>query len=214
MKNSEWGAVAYLTHSRWGRNAHEIDINNSGTYITGNGGGSPYAALAYGVTNAYNTVKGMQASSTGNIYGIYDLSGGAWELVAAYITNGNSNLNWGESFAYQIADPEGYKTRSTKYATVYPYNSSNDANNGNYTAYKNAGYGYGDAILETSVSGSGTKSWFYDYSWFPRTTYPFFFYGGNSCDNSATGIFSFNYPHEESGDIKSFRMVLCRSVAV
>ena len=27
MKNSEWGAVAYLTHSQYGRNGHEIDIN-------------------------------------------------------------------------------------------------------------------------------------------------------------------------------------------
>ena len=37
MKNSEWGAVAYLTHSQYGRNGFEIHINNSSTYVTGNG---------------------------------------------------------------------------------------------------------------------------------------------------------------------------------
>ena len=34
LKNSEWGAVAYLTHSQYGRNAHEVTINNSSQYIT------------------------------------------------------------------------------------------------------------------------------------------------------------------------------------
>ena len=29
MKNSEWGAVAYLTHSKYGRNGEEITINNA-----------------------------------------------------------------------------------------------------------------------------------------------------------------------------------------
>ena len=36
MKNSEWGAVAYLAHSQYGRNGHEITINNSSNFITGN----------------------------------------------------------------------------------------------------------------------------------------------------------------------------------
>src|SRR5699024_5953484 len=39
LKNSEWGAVAYLTHSKYGRNRTEIAINNSSDYITGTSGG-------------------------------------------------------------------------------------------------------------------------------------------------------------------------------
>ena len=35
-------------------------------------------------TNYYNTEKGVKASTTGNVYGIYDMSGGSWERVAAY----------------------------------------------------------------------------------------------------------------------------------
>ena len=59
MKNSEWGACAYLTQSKYGRNGHEIDINNSSTYITGNGGGSPTASAGTG--NAYNTKSRSQS---------------------------------------------------------------------------------------------------------------------------------------------------------
>ena len=214
MKNSEWGAVAYLTHSQYGRNGHEIDINNSSSFITGNGGGSTNASEASGVTNAYNTTKGAGASTTGNIYGIYDLSGGAWERVAAYITNGNSSLNNGQSFAYQTADPEGYQTRSTKYATVYPYDSSNDTYTNNYATYKNAGYGYGDAILETSARGSGTTSWFGDYSFFPHTGTLFFLRGGGYGYGSSAGAFCFNVHNGNADGFDSFRVVLARCLAL
>ena len=63
MKNSEWGACAYLTQSKYGRNGHEIDINNSSTYITGNGGGavSGIASAESGITNAYNTKSRSQS---------------------------------------------------------------------------------------------------------------------------------------------------------
>ena len=186
MKNSEWGAVAYLTHSQYGRNGHEIDINNSSSFITGNGGGN--------------------ASTTGNIYGIYDLSGGAWEYVAGYISNGNSNLSTGSSFAYQ--------TRSTKYATIYPYDSSNDTDTNNYATYKNAGYGYGDAILETSARGSGTTSWFGDYSYFPGTSSPFFVRGGGYDSGSSAGAFSFDGHYGHAYGLYSFRVVLARCLAL
>ena len=83
-KNNEWGAVAYLTQSIYGRCADstscsEIGINNNSSYKTGYGApaGSPY-----NVTNGtYNTTLGKDASTTKNIYGIYDMSGGAWDYV-------------------------------------------------------------------------------------------------------------------------------------
>ena len=194
MKNSEWGAVAYLTHSQYGRNGKEIAINSSSSYITGTGG-----------TNA---------STTGNIYGIYDLSGGAWEYVVAYITNGNSNLSNGSSFAYTTKYLEGYKTKSRKYATVYPYNSVSDSEGNNYTAYKNAGYGYGDSILETSVDGRGSTSWFRDYSCFPSTSGPFGLRGGHYNNGSSAGAFSFYRDNGLARSNLSFRVVLARCLAL
>ena len=83
-KNNEWGAVAYLTQSIYGRctsstSCAEIGINNNSSYITGYG--AP-AGSATSVTNGtYNTTLGKDASTTGNIYGIYDMSGGAIDYV-------------------------------------------------------------------------------------------------------------------------------------
>ena len=87
LKNSEWGAVAYLTESKYGRNGHEITINNNGTtYYTGGAG------------NAYTTNENVLQSTTGNVYGVYDLSGNAWEYVAGYYNEGTT-LNYGSTFA-------------------------------------------------------------------------------------------------------------------
>ena len=84
-KNNEWGAVAYLTQSIHGRctsstTCTEVGINNNVDYITGIGAvaGSSYTGA---ITNSYNTALGKEASTTGTIYGIYDMSGGADEYV-------------------------------------------------------------------------------------------------------------------------------------
>ncbi len=101
MKNSEWGAVAYLCYSAFG-SVPEVNGNaKTGTnrydFHTGAG---PKATDDEGRyenwsadTNGYNTALGQLASTTGNVYGIYDMSGGAWERVAAYYDNGHKYLN-------------------------------------------------------------------------------------------------------------------------
>ncbi len=108
MKNTEWGAVAYLQHSNYGSHT-SVRINNNANYITG------YAAIheptiGYTATNelcsdtpescneyggvttpgddgTYNTnyfnKASVIASTTGNYSGAYDMSGGAWEYVMA-----------------------------------------------------------------------------------------------------------------------------------
>ncbi len=89
-KNNEWGAVAYLTQSIYGRctsstTCTEIGINNNSDLITGYGApaGSNYNAS----NGAYNTTLGKDASTTGTIYGIYDMSGGAYEHVMGVYSN-------------------------------------------------------------------------------------------------------------------------------
>ena len=83
-KNNEWGAVAYLTHSIYGRCTNsttctEVGINNNGSYKTGYG--APAGSNTSVTNGAYYTSLGKDASTTGNIYGIYDMSGGAGEFV-------------------------------------------------------------------------------------------------------------------------------------
>ena len=103
IKNSEWGAVAYLCYSDYGSIPK---TNGSGSYNSGVGyynmytGAGPASTTSEGryenfteETHGYNTENGVLSSTTGNVYGVYDMAGGAWERVAAYLDNGNSNLN-------------------------------------------------------------------------------------------------------------------------
>ena len=144
--------------------------------------------------NAYNTTIGVKGSSTANVTGIYDLNGCVWERTAAYISNGNTSLSsYGQSYANTTANTNGYQTFSTKWATVYPYNSS-DSNTNNYNSYsgkKSTTYGFGDAVLETSTTGSESTSWNGDCSNFPNTSNPFFVRGGSCGNSSNAGTFTF-----------------------
>ena len=88
-KNNEWGAVAYLTQSIYGRCTNsttctEVGINNS-NYKTGYG--APAGSSSSITNGAYNTTLGKDASTTGTIYGIYDMSGGAVEYVMGVYNN-------------------------------------------------------------------------------------------------------------------------------
>ncbi len=99
---------------------------------------------------AWNQKGGIFASSTGNMTGIYDLSGGGWERTASYVANGDDNLlKCGTSIAY---DENILKAISTKYTMVYPHDSIEDnstktdlnvANSANYAKNTNM---YVDAI--------------------------------------------------------------------
>ncbi len=161
MKNSEWGAVVYLTESKFGRNGTEVATNNSSSYITGSSEGNSSESSS-DITYQYYTEKGVLASSTGNVYGIYDLSGGATERVTGYYKDGESSiLDYGSLFTKnKISDI---------YSTAYDGTSSN-------TDYK-----YGDATYE--VAG-----WHNDRSMFVGYWDPFFSRGGIA-QNGGEGIF-------------------------
>ena len=112
MKNSEWGAVAYLTESKYGRNGTAVASNSTGYYTAGENGATP-------VTN-------KSQSTTGNEYGIFDTVGGAYEYVAGYIAD--SSQSYGNSFASNNPNDDNAKndkTESTQYATVYQKTTSN-----------------------------------------------------------------------------------------
>jgi len=220
MKNSEWGAVAYLTQSSCGRNETEVNLNNYyttesspwRTAITGMCTNGTSGSKSTTLGNAYNTTVGVKGSSTANVTGIYDLNGCVWERTAAYISNGNASLSsYGKSYANTTANANGYQTLSTKWATVYPYNSSSDSYTNNYSVYsgkKSTTYGFGDAVLETSTTDSGSPSWNGDCSDFPGPSSPFFGRGGCYGDTSLTGLFAFDDtiggPYYDAG----FRSVL------
>ena len=131
---------------------------------------------------AWNQKGGVTASTTGNMTGIYDISGGEWERTASYIPNNHKNLlEYGKSIAY---NGDILKTESTKYTMVYPFDSAldntgiadttenlNKASNANYLTNQKI---YGDAIRETSTEGTGSTTWNKDYSCFPRLILSFY----------------------------------------
>ena len=190
MKNSEWGAVAYLTESKYGRNGIAVTSNLAGFYTAGGSGATP-------VTNKLQ-------STTGNEYGIFDTVGGAYEYVAGYIAD--SSQSYGNSFA-TTDNTTNNKTESTQYATVYQMSTSNSLTD-NYN--KNTNKIFGDATIETSTEGSGTTSWNSAASYFVGIyygDYPFFIRGGSYSD-SYTGSFYFTYFNGSSVSTFGFRVCL------
>ncbi|MFR2534040.1 MAG: hypothetical protein ACLS95_02245 [Clostridia bacterium] len=254
MKNSEWGAVAYLSQSKYGLNGTDITVNN----ISLNSGGAARTQAAgksgvdsvYAVTGCttastsageksttianinkttantavdgvytWDQVNGTKASSSGTIYGIYDLSGGTWERTAAYVANSRGELkSYGSSIAY---DGNTLKTISTKYTTTYPFDSttdntsiaSNDTNLNTASAnnYKKNTLIYGDGIRETSTTGVENSSWYGDYSYYPGLYYPFSIRGGLLWYGSSAGLFCFSRDGGGSNYIYGFRTVLAVS---
>ena len=240
MKNSEWGAVAYLAQSKYGNNNNEPYINN----ITLNSGSakrtetvgrtgvdSIYAVtgVTTGTTNAepsvqtlgnltttgntanngvytWDQIEGQKSSSTLNMYGVFDLSGGVWERTAGYVANGYDHL---KDYGSNLTD-SGKKTTSTKYVTVYPYDkteTSTDIDTKSRANYKVNKYIFGDAIRETSTSGTGS-SWKGDYSYFPALYGPFSVRGGDLWNGSSAGLFCFDRINGVSNYLHGFRPVL------
>ena len=204
MKNTEWGALAYLSHSKYGL-GKEININNNLSYKTG------YSALpstnqqTYPGTSgdgdtynsAYNTEIGYTASTTENISGVYDISGGAWEYMASYVEN-NSGLSGFSTTTLANYDRKYFDT----------YSSSSVSN----------GYQYrilGDAVGEMgpfyfyNVNGASMgHNWYSDFSYFIDSTYPWSVRGGHYTYGEMAGIFNFGGDTGGNSDAVSYRIVL------
>jgi hypothetical protein len=94
LTNMQWGAAAYLTESVYGTCTGtkgsavctaQPQINSVGSLVLGvhQTGCGPQSAgsTSSGTTcNYYNTTLGKLASTTQNIYGVYDMNGGAYGI--------------------------------------------------------------------------------------------------------------------------------------
>ncbi len=208
IKNSEWGSVSYLSKSEYGLDSVDIAINNKNFNDHTN---NVYAGTGYNNQrkewNDTSIEKGYSASTTGNIYGIYDMSGGTWERSAAYV---NNSIGAGNRNTYGASVVTG-GAKSTKYATVYPSNETNDTNTDDKRSQANYNINdkiYGDAVRETSTKGVGKSSWYSDWSYFPEGGNPFFIRGGYYWDSVGAGLFYFNHRNGSSDYTIGFRPVL------
>jgi type IV pilus assembly protein PilA len=193
-KNVEWGATAYLTQSSYGKNA-EVWRNNSTIYITGCAGAGIDGPSYSGCENTYQTLNGQQASTTGNVYGIYDMSGGSWEFVSAHIDNNNPTLmTWGSDII----------NANSKYSDIYPVTVDNDLDN-----YENTINRKGDAVYETSSSLAGEVSWYGDMAWPNSAENAWFLRSGFWNDSPGdAGLFHFAMNDGDGYSYFGFRPVL------
>ena len=193
MKNTEWGAVAYLKQSRYGLGVEAI-ANNSykasakPNYMAGCG---PKSLTDYNnsttTCNAYNTDIGVKASTTGNITGVYDMAGGSDEYVMGILKTSNGT---GLSYA-----DTGFTTSTLAFGSKYV-----DA------------YTYGTDVNDFSrrILGDATgevKGWYGGRFGFPFNTYTVFRRGGMA-GAYYSGIFYFYRDNGYSSDYYSFHSAL------
>jgi prepilin-type N-terminal cleavage/methylation domain-containing protein len=217
MKNDEWGAATYLSHSTYGINS-EIYMNNSSDLYTGRSGGNvggsqikPDGTNEYINTGFYtydgkcatttaivpgidanctavgntldNSALAYKASTTGNIYGVFDMAGGLSEYVMG-------NYNNYSGFTY--ASNSGFNglnvydgstvTGGIDFPTEQYYNKYTTTVE---TTACNGGICYGHALSETS-------GWYGDHAKMVSANWPWLFRGGDYSYAAVGGAFVFN----------------------
>ena len=236
MKNTEWGAVAYLQHSAYG-STKSVRINNNSSYLTG------YAANAeptcgYTGTNeecnqycndgTCNTAypNSTLASTTENISGIYDMSGGANEYMMSVLASQSGNPVSGRNNMYNSGFngpfgcptcdndssgltelTEGYDFPDSKYYDIYSYATSNqqyqrrilgDAT-GEMGPFNNTTY------LEQSRQ---SISWYSDQAYLVSFSWPWVIRSATHYFGLHSGIYAFDAIYGFQYAWISFRIVL------
>jgi len=207
MKNIEWGVVTYFTNSDYGRCSNnscvEVGMNSyisGSTFKTGCGPQSSGSVSSGSTCNAYTTTLGKTASTTGNVYGIYDVSGGASEYIMA-----NSSSTSGQ-YTYNAAGAGSnytYSTTTAKYIDTYAYISYlGSVQTGANTSR------LGDATGEIMLSASWNAAWYTDYSEFIYVTDPWYIRGGYYGNEEYTGIFRFGTLDGDAASYYTARTIL------
>ncbi len=195
IKNTEWGVVAYLSRSKYGIN-DEIRLNNNSTPKTGCGASVSNANNTSSCEIEYGKVTSYPQSTTGNITGIFDMSGGGNEDVMGAQYNSASNTNLGiasSGFTQSQLD-----ALDAKYINKYNYG----------TTYADAA-AYNRAI--TGDATKETKNWYNDTSYFLYNTSSWFHRGGSDSDGLFAGAYDFSMGSGQALGNVSFRTVISGS---
>lgn len=207
MKNSEWGAVAYLSQSIYGKYGNsdytgankEVYKNDSDSGYTGRSSGVPptYSHSVAG-TCYYDNITdrgsgtgacGAGASTTGNITGIYDMVGVSYEYVMGYLTTASST--WGATSSSNMA---GFSSApASKYYDGYTGTTS--------TTACNDGICYGQALSETS-------GWYNDVAYFVSANSPWVRHSGTFRFSFFEGVFSTSVNNGKADGLNASRSVL------
>ena len=239
MKNTEWGAVAYLQHSKYG-SMSSVRINNNSDYVTGYAGvveptcgytGDNRECNKHGteasITQPWNTSVGYLASTTGNITGVYDMSGGVMEYVMTAMFNLNGDFYTGRSISFHSGfnglfscpECEGDTSGLTSLTTGLPFPSDERYYDRYSSVLNNYQYSMrilGDATGEmgpfaTTAYGAQQRpigSWYSNDSDFLLNTWPWLRRGGCIYMGLISNIFGFNHELGRINTDTGFRIVL------
>ena len=228
MKNIEWGAVAYLKQSKYGLGNIDMGKNNYyycdkyGDDYTSYDKASEYceSQVYYktgcgdntnigedSVCNAYYTVRGRMASTTGNITGVYDMSGGTDEYVMGVIQD-NDTTKRSPMSGYSTIDNSGYIGKAGE-SYIDSGNTLAFPNLKYYDLYAN-GTSFNDYTISHLGDATGeTAGWYKDYVYFVSSDRPWFYRGLNTFNyRQSTGIFAFGAYYGGTSDYYTFRSVL------
>ena len=236
MKNTEWGAVAYLQHSAYGSQA-SVRINNNSDYITGYQANNE-PTCGYTATNeecnrycndgTCNTAypNSVLASTTGNISGIYDMSGGAWEYVMGIMLDQNgkpmsgrnslNNSGFNGTFGCPTCDSDtsgltsltgGYDFPDSKYYDTYAYATVDEQYQRRILGDGTGEMGpFAQATYLTQTRQIG--SWYAGRAYFVWSSSPWFARGGDHNNGLGAGVFAFSVDGGQIAAGISFRVVL------
>lgn len=224
MKNMDWGAVAYLTNSRYGRYLDENNCIESGCTPWKNsinvseiGGYQAFTGCSTSKSNNYleiSSVKkcldnydwssgGVNAATTGNIFGIYDMNGGAWEMVMGMMQNKSGNV--------YLTVESGFNNNfsvESKYYDLYNYSDKSSLDGSRYFL--------GDATREvmkikTDTSEYSQNAWYKNQTKYNYDNDVFVYRGGDVYWKDATGIFCFSSGSGDATNWATFRNVITKS---
>ena len=199
----------------------KVRNNNNNSYLTGyasveeptlgyNNGvsiGGNLVGTTPDVTQSYNTEIGYKASTTGNISGVYDMAGGAWEHTMGYNTKastlgGNSGLTNIYGGFFTNKEWEKYYDRYSNpnmNTTLYSNNILGDAT-GEMGPFSD--------IVDPDGLARHKNSWYRNHTYFIAPSDPWFTRGGDWNFGSGAGVFTFSISTGISNLEVSFRVVL------
>ena len=226
-KNVDWGAVVYLSHSKYGictngvcnniRNNNVNTLNDiNGPSVTGCSSVNPNGSMVVSDTcntnysRAYNDNEyGVLASTTYSIYGIYDMSGGSWETTMgvmksedgkSIISGRNETRNSG--YTGILFDDNDKKIITKNYVGMsLPNSKYYDLYDFGTDFYSVNRSHYGDATGETIY-------WYNDFYEFVVNPAAWFMRGGLYNHNINDGVFAYGAQTGLVSPLRSFRTVI------
>lgn len=189
MRDVEWGVVAYLSQSKYGKYGNddydkeykEIYQNKDTDHMTGKSNGTPIQSetntqyyyddttdLGVDSNGKKRGLAGPGASTTGNIYGVYDMNGGAEEYTmgiygesnGVYSAGKNSELKSGFNGLYSDGGErfDGIDLPNSKYYDKYII-ENNHSMCGNEECYGYALYETKQWYTDQFETEEITKAW-------------------------------------------------------